>query len=111
MTPTEVAQAYFAAVRAKDIEAFVALFAEDADYIMPHGAVYKGHAQIREVQSGVFAHGAPIPTPLSMTASDDGIAVEVEARLPDGSSRFTANIYKLNLAGKIQRLSVYIKTG
>lgn len=111
MTPTEVAEAYFAAVRAKDVDAFVSLFAEDADYIMPHGAAYKGHAQIREVQSGVFAHGSPMPTPLSMTASADGIAVEIRADLPDGSCRFTANIYKLNAAGKIQRLSVYIKTG
>jgi ketosteroid isomerase-like protein len=110
MTPTEVAEAYFAAVRAKDIDAFVALFAEDADYLMPNGAAYKGAAQIREVQTGVFAHGAPFPTPLSMTASENGVAVEVEARLPDGTSRFTANIYKLDDAGKIERLSVYIKT-
>jgi ketosteroid isomerase-like protein len=111
MNPTQVAEAYFAAVRAKDVDAFVALFAPDADYIMPNGSAYKGTAQIREVQSGVFAHGSPVPTPLSMTASDTGIAVEVQARLPDGSSRFTANVYQLNDLGLIQRLSVYIKTG
>ena len=67
LKPTEVAEAYFAAVRAKDIDAFVALFAEDASYIMPNGSEYRGTAQIREVQTGVFAHGAPFPTPLSMT--------------------------------------------
>ena len=111
MTPTEVALAYFAAVRAKDVDGFVALFAGDADYIMPNGAHYRGAEEIREAQSRVFISGSPVPTPLSMTAGDKGIAVEVEARLPDGSSRFTANIYQLNEAGRIQRLSVYIKTG
>lgn len=111
MNPSQVAEAYFAAVRARDVDKFVALFADDADYLMPNGKAYRGHAEIREAQSMVFASGSPVPTPLSMTASDSGIAVEVEARLPDGTSRNTANIYRLNEAGLIQRLSVYIKTG
>jgi uncharacterized protein (TIGR02246 family) len=111
VTPQQVAEAYFAAVRAKDVEAFVALFADDAEYIMPNGKAYHGKAEIREVQSMVFASGSPVPTPLSMTAGETGIAVEVQAHLPDGTSRFTANIYRLNDAGLIARLSVYIKTG
>jgi hypothetical protein len=35
--------------------------------------------------------------------------VEIEARLPDGTTRNTANFYYLNDAGKIQRVSVYMR--
>jgi len=110
MNPVEIAEAYFAAVRARDVDAFVTLFAPDAAYIMPNGKEYRGHAEIREVQSHVFASGSPVPTPLFMTVGDKAIAVEVEARLPDGTSRFTANHYRLDDAGRIARLSVFMKT-
>ena len=111
MNPESIADAYFSAIRAKDVDAFVALFAEDADYIMPNGTSYHGTAQIRDIQSHVFASGSPVPTPVSIMADDTGMAVEVEARLPDGSIRNTVNLYRFNDIGLIQRLSVYIKTG
>ena len=111
MNLVAIAEAYIAAVRARDVDAFVALFAEDALYIMPNGREYRGHAAIREVQAMVFEAGSPFPTPLFMTVGDKAIAVEVEARLPDGTSRFTANHYRIDDAGKIARLSVFMKTG
>jgi hypothetical protein len=37
--------------------------------------------------------------------------VEIEARLPDDTVRRTANFYYLNTAGRIQRLSVYMRGG
>jgi hypothetical protein len=46
-----------------------------------------------------------------MIVGDAAIAVEIEARLPDGSSRRTANFYHLNSQGRIQRLSVYMRSG
>ena len=41
----------------------------------------------------------------------EAIAVEIEARLPDGTARRTANFYHLNGDGRIQRLSVYMQSG
>jgi hypothetical protein len=35
----------------------------------------------------------------------------IEARLPDGTVRRTANFYYLNAAARIQRLSVYMRGG
>ena len=107
MTPNELAERYFAAVRAKDIDTFVGLFAEDALYVMPDGRSFTGHAEIRQWQTMVFGSGSPFPTPLTIVAGDGGVAVEVEARLPDGSARRTCNLYTLAPDGRIQRLSVF----
>jgi ketosteroid isomerase-like protein len=107
VTPTELAERYFAAVRAKDIDAFVALFAEDACFILPGGQTFEGKQAIRETQEKVFASGSPFPTPLALVAGDNGLAAEVEARLPDGTVRRTVNLYTLGEDGRIQRLSVF----
>lgn len=111
MTPNEIADRYFASVRARDIDGLIALFAEDATFILPNGQEFKGAAAIREIQLGVFANGAPYPTPRAMVVGEKSLAVEVEARLPDGSVRHTANLYALDGEGKIQRLSVYMQGG
>jgi 3-hydroxyisobutyrate dehydrogenase-like beta-hydroxyacid dehydrogenase len=101
--------AYFAAVRAKDIDAWMALFAEDATYTLPNGQVCQGKTAIREFQQKVFASGSPFPTPVGRIAASDGIAAEVQAKLPDGSVRNTVNVYRFDEAGKIRSLSVYMR--
>ncbi|MET0588660.1 MAG: NAD(P)-binding domain-containing protein [Novosphingobium sp.] len=108
--PGATVDAYFAAVRAKDIDAWIALFAEDATYILPNGSVYQGKAAIRDIQQSVFASGAPFPTPTGRIVGSEGIAIEVEAALPDGSVRRTTNIYRFNEAYKIQSLGVYMRS-
>ncbi|MGE3690479.1 MAG: NAD(P)-binding domain-containing protein [Novosphingobium sp.] len=107
--PDAVVDAYFAAVRAKDIDAWMALFAEDATYTLPNGSVYQGKQAIREFQSQVFAAAAPFPTPTGRIAGSEGIAAEVEAKLPDGSVRNTTNVYRFDDSGKIRSLSVYMR--
>jgi hypothetical protein len=52
-----------------------------------------------------------MPTPLASIAGANSIAVEIEARLADGTVRRTANFYYLNAAGRIQKLSVYMRGG
>ncbi len=110
MSPTELADRYFTNVRARDIDAWIALFADDAAYVLPNGATYSGLAAIREFQVSVFTASPPFPTPTAIVVGDGAIAVEVNALLPDGSVRQTANFYDLDSQGKIKRLSVYIKT-
>ena len=107
--PNAVVDAYFAAVRAKDIDAWMALFAEDATYALPNGQTFQGKPAIREFQQMVFGSGSPFPTPGPRFVGSEGIAVEIEARLPDGTVRNTTNHYRFDAAGKIKSLTVYMR--
>lgn len=107
MNPKELAERYFATVRSRDIDRFVALFAEDASFIYPDGREAKGHAAIRERQSAVFAAKPPSPSAQSMIAGENSVAVELEAALPDGAVRHMANFFYFNADGQIERLRVY----
>ena len=107
--PNATVSAYFAAVRAKDIDAWMALFTDDATYELPNGQKFAGKAGIREFQQGVFTSGSPFPTPADRIIGSEGIAVEIATKLPDGSLRNTTNIYRFDEAGKIRSLRVYMR--
>lgn len=111
MNPIDVAERYFAAIRARDIDGLMALYAEEASFTLPTGTTATGKDAIRALHESVFAAGAPFPTPMAMVAGESAIAVEIEARLPDGTVRNTANFYTLDQTGRIARLSVYTRTG
>lgn len=107
--PSTTVDGYFAAIRAKDIDALMALYAEDATFTLPTGKTASGKAAIRETHLGVFAAASPYPTPVARIVGGDAIAVEVEAALPDGSVRQTTNIYRFDEGGKIRSLGVYMR--
>lgn len=109
MTPQEVADRYFACVRTRDLDGWMALFAEGANYILPNGKAFTGLAAIREVQQMVFQSGAPTPSPQSKLVDGNRMAVEVQVELPDGAIRRTANLYTLDDEGRIARLSVFMQ--
>ncbi len=108
---TTIADRYFAAVRSRDIDAFMALFAEDAVFVLPDGKVLTGHAAIREMELHTFTHGAPTPTPAAIVSGDNSFAVEIDIALPDGRTMRMADFFHLNADGLIQRLSVYRQGG
>jgi hypothetical protein len=60
--------------------------------------------------SKLFAAMSPSPTPLAVIAGARGVATEIEARLPDGTVRRTANFFHFNSEGLIERLSVYARS-
>jgi uncharacterized protein (TIGR02246 family) len=107
----DVADRYFAAIRAGDIEDLMALYADDAIFVLRNGKESKGVATIRATHQSVFDAAAPKPVPQVMIIGDNAVAVEIDAQMPDGTSRRTANFYHLNSQGRIQRLSVYIRSG
>jgi len=111
MQPHEVPEHYFPAVRARDIERFMALFAADAVVILPDGSQVAGASAIRAMEERVFATGAPMPEPQAVVASAQAVAVEIDVHLPNGTVMQAANFFQLNGEGLIQRLSVYRKTG
>ncbi|MDE2404202.1 MAG: nuclear transport factor 2 family protein [Sphingomonadales bacterium] len=100
---------YFDAIRARDIDALMALYAEDASFTLPNGKVFTGKPAIRATHEAVFAAGSPYPTPTGRFTGTQGIAVEIEAALPDGTVRHTTNHYRFDDAGKIRSLGVYMR--
>lgn len=111
MSPAELANCYFDCIRNKDIDSLAELYEDDATFILPNGREFKGKAAIREMHLGVFAAGSPMPHPAGRVVGEKAIAVEIEARLPDGSVRNTANFYALSDNGRIARLAVYMRGG
>jgi 3-hydroxyisobutyrate dehydrogenase len=107
--PNRTVEGYFSAIRAKDIDALMALYGEDATFTLPNGKSFTGKPAIREVHLGVFAAGAPFPTPGACFGGPEGMAIEIAAQLPDGSVRQTTNHYRFDDAGKIKSLGVYMR--
>jgi len=105
----DIAERYFACVRAKDIDGLLALYADEAVFVSPMGGEIKGKDAIREMQLRVFNLSAPKPNPIAMVVSERLVAVEIEAHMPDGQVRHTANFYHLDDKGFIARLSVYMR--
>ncbi len=103
----EVADRYFAAMRAQDVDALLAIFAEDGVLVWPDGRSINGHAAIRETYNTLFARSSNNPAPGPLMIGPGCFATEVHSRLPDGSERRTINVFHLRKDGLIARMSSY----
>lgn len=110
MDMNAVVDAYFQAMRERDLTALSGIYAEDAVFILPDGRTFAGREAVCAMHRGVFAAGAPVPAPGWRLVAPEAAAVEITATLPDGSVRHTTNHFSLDEAGKLSRISVYIKT-
>jgi hypothetical protein len=108
---TKLVDRYFAYMRARDIEGLAKLFAADATFTLPDGRELSGSAAIHDMYSKLFAAMAPSPRPLTVIAAAHEVATEIEARLPNGTIRRTANFFHFDGDGLIKRLSVYARGG
>jgi hypothetical protein len=108
--PKAVTDRYFAAIKARSLDDLMALYADDATFVLPNGKESKGIAAIRQLHQYVFQAAAPVPTPRAWVIGNASAAVEIEAQMPDGTRRQTINVYYLNDRGQIERLSVYMRT-
>jgi hypothetical protein len=104
---TKLIDRYFAAMRERDIEALMALFAADAVMVLPDGRELSDAKAIRGMYEYLFATDPPNPAPMATIISSIGGAAEIETKLGDGSSRQTANFFHVDNEGRIRRLSVY----
>ena len=107
--PNATVDAYFAAVRAKDIDALMACYGDDPTFALPNSKEFSGREAVRAVHLSVFDSGSPFPNPQMRFVSPQGIVVEIEAQLPDGSVRQTTNHYRFDDSGKISLLKVYAR--
>jgi ketosteroid isomerase-like protein len=101
---------YFAHMRERNLEGLANLFAEVATFTLPDGRELSGVAAIREMYAKLFAASPPSPLPLAVIAGPTGVAAEIEAHLPDGTVRRTANFFHFNGEGLIERVSVYARS-
>lgn len=107
MNSSVLADRYFAHMHGRDLDGLAALFTEEAVVVLPDGREVAGLTAIRGMYQHIWSAGAPSPAPLATIAARNGVAVEIEASLPDGSSRRTANFFHTGPDGRIVRLSIY----
>jgi SnoaL-like domain len=110
MTGEDLRGRYFAAMREADKTGVLALFAEDAVVVLPDGNGRSGKAALDEMFAGIFNQSRPNPSPGPITGAGNYWAVEVETQLPDGRKRNTANFFRLNGAGLIERMHSYSRS-
>ena len=98
---------YFAAMRAQDLDAFLALFADAATIVWPDGRAVTGTAAIRAAYERLFAHPSNNPAPGPLMSGAQCCATEVHSRLPDGSERRTINVFEFGGDGLVTRMASY----
>jgi len=104
LTPEELARAYFGAVARHDAGALRALFADDAELVLPSITII-GAADIADFYARAFASGALSPVPGPMICEGDRVAVELELHA-GGVAAPLADFFTAR-DGQIARLVVY----
>ena len=83
MLPRDLPNHYFPSVRARDIDGFISLFAEDATMILPDDRTI-GAPAIREMDCAVSLPVRQCLLRLRSSQTRISVAVEIEVRLPNG---------------------------
>ncbi|UVO52642.1 nuclear transport factor 2 family protein [Sphingomonas sp. SUN039] len=107
MSRTDAVAAYFAAMRAQDLEAFAALFSDNAEIVWPDGRAVSGIDAIRTTYARLFEHPSNNPQPGPVMMADDCCATEVHSKLPDGSERRTINVFHFGADDRFIRMASY----
>lgn len=107
--PAAVAGRYFAAIRARDVDAVKACFAEDAELVNAAGTVTGRDAIGDFYASTAFTFDDLAPSPGPFVVDGDRLAVEIELRMAGRSNR-VADFFEIR-DGLIDRLAIYMLPG
>jgi hypothetical protein len=107
MTPEAIADAYFAAMHAQDVEALLALFTPGGVIVWPDCRALSGHTEIRAAYARMFQAPGNNPRPGPLMIAAGRFSCEVHSRLPDGSERRTVNVFELGEDGLVRRMASY----
>ena len=107
MSEQNVADSYFAAMRAQDLEALLEVFDEAGIIVWPDGRTIGGKVAIREIYARLFQGPSNNPAPGAPMIGPDSFAVEVTSRFASGETRRTTNVFRLGLNGLIARMDSY----
>lgn len=104
--PASVATRYFAAIRARDVEAIRSCFADDSELINAAGTVVGRDAIAEFYAKTAFAFGDLEPHPGPYILDGDRLAVEIDLRMAGRSNR-VADVFEIR-DGLIHRLAIYM---
>jgi ketosteroid isomerase-like protein len=104
--PASVAASYFAAIRARDVEAIKACFAEDAELVNAAGTVTGRDAIADFYASSAFTFEDLAPHPGPFLVDGDRVAVEIDLTMAGRSNR-VADFFEIR-DGSIRRLAIYM---
>ena len=107
MREQEIADRYFAAMRAQDLEALLAVFDEAGIIVWPDGRRIEGKAAIRDTYSRLFEHPSNNPALGTLMLGPESFACEVASRFDSGETRRTTNVFRLTANGLIARMDSY----
>jgi hypothetical protein len=100
-----VAERYFAAVKARDVEGIRRVFGREAELLTVAGT-YRGSDEIARFYGDlVFGASELDPRPGEFLVDGDRLAVEIELRL-DGNVSRVADVFTIR-DGLIERLGIY----
>ena len=107
MIEQQVADRYFAAMRAQDLDALLSVFGEEGVIVWPDGRVISGKAAIRDVYARLFMGPSNNPAPGALMIGPDSFSAQVDSRFDTGETRRTINIFRLSPDGLIARMDSY----
>ncbi len=108
MTPQDVADRYFTAMRTGSVAGLTILFAQEGAICWPDGTLLDGKDAIKAGYERLFANATTNPSSGRLMIADDRyFSVQVTTLLADGSARRTINVFQLNADGLIERLDSY----
>lgn len=107
MDPQQIADRYFPAMVAQDLQALLALFAEDGIIVWPDGRSIVGKAAIREIYARLFEGPSNNPAPGSLMLGPESFSVEVSSHFESGETRRTINVFRLSADGLVARMDSY----
>ena len=107
MSPQEIADRYFAAMREQNLEALLSVFDQAGIIVWPDGRRVEGSAAIRATYQQLFQHPSNNPAPGALMIGPDSFSVEVASRFDSGETRRTTNVFRLAANGLIARMDSY----
>ena len=104
-TGVEAVSAYFAAIRARDVDALGALFTEDAELVSAVGTFSGRDAIMSFYRDLAFEVDDLWPEPGPLIVDGDRVAVEIRLRM-GGTTTLVGDVFTL-ARGRIARVAIY----
>ncbi len=104
------AHAYVDGINRKDLDALLALFADDAELLHPYG-LFQGRDKLAEFYGGLVMHADTRLTAQREAAEGAICALEVVGVSPQAPDKpqYAMDVFEVNAQGKIQSLAIYYR--
>lgn len=107
MTPQELTDRYFEAMRRQDLDLLLSVFEAEGVLVWPDGRRIEGKAAMAETYARLFAHPSNNPAPGPLMIGPESVSTEVASRFDSGETRRTCNVFRFGPSGLIARMDSY----